>query len=69
MFAGVQQLPLQIFRRMDKLSWSLIIARLSQMAVLIPIVFFIFKDMTFDGTTMSIVAFCCILFSVVASSI
>lgn len=69
MFAWIQQLPLQIFWRMDKLSWSLIVARLSQIAVLIPVVFFIFKDMTFDGTTMSIVAFCCIMFSVVASSI
>ena len=54
---------------MDKLSWSLIVARLSQIAILIPVVFFIFKNMTFDGTTMSIVAFCCIMFSVVASSI
>ncbi len=69
MFAWIQQLPLQIFWRMDKLSWSLIVARLSQIAVLVPVVFFIFKDMTFDGTTMSIVAFCCIMFSVVASSI
>ncbi len=69
MFAGIQQLPLQIFWRMDKLSRSLIVARLSQIAVLIPVVFFIFKGVTFDGTTMSIVAFCCIMFSVVASSI
>jgi O-antigen/teichoic acid export membrane protein len=69
MFAGIQQLPLQIFWRMDKLSRSLIVARLSQIAVLIPVVFFIFKGMIFNGTTMSIVAFCCIMFSVVASSI
>lgn len=69
MFAWVQQLPLQIFWRMDKLSRSLIVARLSQMAILIPVVFFLFKNITFDGSTMSLVAFCCILFSVVASSI
>jgi len=69
MFAGIQQLPLQIFWRMDKLSRSLIVARLSQIAILVPVVFFVFKDMTFNGTTMSIVAFCCIMFSVVASSI
>lgn len=69
MFAWIQQLPLQIFWRMDKLSWSLIVARLSQIAILVPVVFFIFKDMTFDWTTMSIVAFCCIMFSVIASSI
>ncbi|MFA7298826.1 MAG: oligosaccharide flippase family protein [Candidatus Absconditabacterales bacterium] len=69
MFAGIQQLPLQIFWRMDQLSWSLIVARISQIAILVPVVFFIFKDMTFDGTTVSIIAFCCIMFSVVASSI
>lgn len=69
MFAGIQQLPLQIFWKMEKLSWSLIVARLSQIAILIPVVYFIFKNMTFDGTTVSIIAFCCIMFSVVASSI
>lgn len=69
MFAGIQQLPLQIFWRMDQLSWSLITARLTQIAILIPVVFFIFKDMTFNGSTVSLIAFCCILFSVVASSI
>jgi hypothetical protein len=69
MYAGIQQLPLQIFWRMDKLSRSLIVARLSQIAILIPVVFFIFKDMTFDGSTISLIAFCCIMFSVVASSI
>ncbi len=69
MFAGIQQLPLQIFWRMDKLSRSLIVARLSQIAILVPVVFFVFKDMTFDGTTVSIIAFCCIMFSVVASSL
>ncbi len=69
MFAGVQQLPLQIFRRMDQLSWTLITARLSQIAILVPVVYFFFKHMTFNGTTVSIVAFCLIMFSVVASSI
>ena len=69
MYAGIQQLPLQIFWRMDKLSRSLIVARLSQIAILVPVVFFIFKDMTFDGSTVSLIAFCCIMFSVVASSI
>jgi hypothetical protein len=54
---------------MDKLSRSLIVARLSQIAILVPVVFFIFKDMKFDGSTVSLIAFCCIMFSVVASSI
>ena len=69
MFAGIQQLPLQIFWRMDQLSWTLITARLSQIAILVPVVYFIFKDMTFDGSTVSLIAFCCILFSVVASGV
>lgn len=67
MFAWIQQLPLQIFRRMDQLSWTLITARLSQIVILVPVVYFIFKHMTFNGSTVSIVAFCAILFSVVAS--
>lgn len=69
MFAWIQQLPLQIFWRMDQLSWTLITARLSQIAILVPVVYFIFKDMTFNGSTVSLIAFCCIMFSVVASSI
>ena len=69
MFAGIQQLPLQIFWRMDQLSWTLITARLSQIAILVPVVFFIFKNVTFNGSTVSLIAFCCIMFSVVASSI
>lgn len=69
MFAWIQQLPLQIFWRMDQLSRSLITARLSQIAILVPVVFFIFNGMIFDGSTVSLIAFCCIMFSVVASSI
>lgn len=69
MFAWIQQLPLQIFWRMDQLSFSLITARLSQLAILIPAVYFIFKHVEFNGSTVSIVAFCAILFSVVASAV
>ncbi len=69
MFAGIQQLPLQIFWKMEKLSWSLIVARLSQIAILIPLVFWLFDDMVFDGSTLSLVAFCGVMFSVVASSL
>lgn len=69
MFAGIQQLPLQIFRKMERLSITLITARLSQLAILIPVVYFIFKDMKFDGSTISILAFVSIIFSVVASAI
>ena len=69
MFAGIQQLPLQIFWRMDQLSISLIVARLSQIIILIPVVFLFFKHMEFNGTSLSIFAFCMIIFSVVASGI
>ena len=69
MFAGVQQLPLQIFWRMDQLSWTLITARLSQIAILVPVVYYFFKHMSFNGSSISIIAFCLIMFSVVASSV
>lgn len=67
MLAGIQQLPLQIFWKMEQLSITLITARLSQLAILIPVVYIFFKDMKFDWSTISIVAFCAVLFSVVAS--
>lgn len=73
MFMGIQQLPLQLFRKMKRLSWSLIIARFSQLAVLLPTVYLLFKDVDFEtsepATRTMVVAFCMVVFSVVASSI
>lgn len=73
MFAGIQQLPLQIFRKMKRLTWSLIIARFSQLFVLIPVVYLFFTQVDFEHTatptTMMILAFALVIFSVVASSI
>ncbi|MDR0282234.1 MAG: hypothetical protein LBI53_02690 [Candidatus Peribacteria bacterium] len=72
MFVGIQQLPLQLFRKMKRLSWSLIIARFSQLAVLLPAVYLIFRNINFDAThntPIMIAAFCAVVFSVVASSI
>jgi len=72
MFVGIQQLPLQLFWKMNRLSWSLIVARLSQLAVLLPTVYLIFKWVNFDWevvNTTTVLAFCCVIFSVVASSI
>lgn len=73
MFVGIQQLPLQLFRKMKRLSWSLIIARLSQLAVLLPSVYLLFKNIDFEtsepATRTMVVAFCMVVFSVVASSI
>ena len=72
MFVWIQQLPLQLFWKMNRLSRSLIVARLSQLAILLPTVYLIFKNVSFDGdvvNTTTILAFCCVVFSVVASSI
>jgi len=72
MFVGIQQLPLQLFWKMNRLSWSLIVARLSQLVILIPTVFFFFKDLNFEGTVTTktmVLGFCLVVFSVVASAI
>ena len=72
MFVGIQQLPLQLFWKMNRLSRSLIVARLSQLAVLLPTVYLIFKDVSFESeeiSTAAIIAFCCVIFSVVASAL
>jgi hypothetical protein len=72
MFVGIQQLPLQLFWKMNRLSRSLIVARLSQLAVLLPTVYLIFRNVTFESdqvNTTAILAFCCVIFSVVASAL
>jgi O-antigen/teichoic acid export membrane protein len=72
MFVWIQQLPLQLFWKMNRLSRSLIVARLSQLAVLLPTVYLIFKWVSFESeavNTTTVLAFCCVIFSVVASSI
>lgn len=74
MFAGIQQLPLQIFRKMKRLTRSLIIARFSQLAVLLPVVYLIFRQVNFSSAEpqdlpILICAFCLVIASVVASSI
>ena len=72
MFVGIQQLPLQLFWKMNRLSRSLIVARLSQLAVLLPTVYLIFRNVSFESeeiSTTAIIAFCCVIFSVVASAL
>jgi O-antigen/teichoic acid export membrane protein len=73
MFVGIQQLPLQLFWKMKRLSWSLIIARLSQLAVLLPSVYLLFKTVDFEtsepATRTMVVAFWMVVFSVFASSL
>ena len=71
MFAGIQQLPLQIFWKMEKLSIALITARLTQLAILVPVVYLFFKHINFVATPtgISVIAFCLVMFSVVWSSL
>ena len=62
MYAWIQQLPLQIFWKMKRLTWSLIIARLSQLVVLLPVVFYFFSNVDFqnpsENTPVMILAVC-----------
>lgn len=71
MFAGIQQLPLQVYWQMKKLSLTLITARLSQLAILIPVCYYFFKniDFSWQPTTTTIIAFSLVVFSVVGSGI
>ena len=73
MYAGIQQLPLQIFRKMKRLTRSLIIARLSQLVVLLPVVYYFFSEVDFTTdqtpTVAMVAAFALVIFSVVASSL
>jgi len=70
MFAGIQQLPLQIFWKMKQLSMTLITARISQLIILVPVVYFFFKKVDFATTSnVSLLAFCLVIFSVVASGL
>lgn len=49
---------------------SLITARLSQLLILVPVVYFFFDKVSFDTTSnISLLAFCLIIFSVVASGV
>ncbi|MBQ9554196.1 hypothetical protein IJU97_04535 [bacterium] len=58
---------------MKRLTWSLIIARFSQLIVLLPVVFYFFSNIDFQESTATtpfmILAFCLVVFSVVASSL
>ncbi len=68
MAAGILQLPLQLFWKMDQVSIGLIIARIVQLAILGIGVYIIFPHPTFSNTG-PISPFLMILISVVASGI
>lgn len=69
MAAGILQLPLQLFWKMEKLSFALIFARIVQILVLVWSVYVVFQNIEFNGTNISIVAFCMIIFSVLVSGL
>lgn len=68
MAAGILQLPLQLYWRMKDLSLGLILARVSQIAILWISIFILFPKIDFSSwEPKSIIAFWLILLSVVAS--
>jgi len=69
MWAWILQLPLQIKRKMEQVSIALILARISQIIILIWTVFWVFPKINFDWNTNSILAFVAIIFSVLASGL
>lgn len=68
MAAGILQLPLQLFWKMEQVSIGLIIARVVQLLILIAGVYFIFPHPSFTNTW-PIQPFLIILISVVASGV
>jgi O-antigen/teichoic acid export membrane protein len=68
MAAGIIQLPLQLFWKMKQLSFGLIRARISQIIALIIIVYRAYPQMTFDGSSMSKIAFLAIMGTVMISA-
>ncbi len=68
MFAWVIQLPLQIFWKMEQVSIALIFARISQLIMLIVIIYILYPNINFNiNSTNSTIAFNLILLSVLAS--
>jgi len=68
MSAGIIQLPLQVYRKMEHVSFSLIFARISQLLALFFVVYFIFPLNEF-GDSVPLVWFLAIFLTVCLSSI
>lgn len=66
MLAGIIQLPLQLYWKMEQLSIALVLARISQLFFLILVIYWIWK-ISFDFAPFSVFVFCIILFSLVLS--
>ena len=69
MTAGIVQIPLQLFRKMEHVSIWLILARIVQLTVLVLVVYIFFADLDFSSTTIHTTAFNLILVSVLLSGI
>jgi hypothetical protein len=69
MGAGMNQIPLQLFWKMEQLSIGLVLARIVQLGFLALLVFGLFPEMTFDGSQQSIWVFVGIISTVLASGI
>jgi len=68
MLAGIVQLPLQIYWKMEQVSIALILARVVQILSLLFIVFYLYKNVNFSiVSTSSLTAFILILISVLLS--
>ncbi len=68
MWAWILQLPLQIKRKMEQVSFSLIFARISQIVFLAIVIFIIFPKKNFPDWNISLQAFLTVLFSLVLSA-
>ena len=69
MAAGIIQLPLQLFWKMEQLSIGLVAARISQIIALVTIVYRAYPQVQFDGSSGSKFAFIGVIWTVLISSI
>ncbi len=69
MAAGIIQLPLQLFWKMEQLSIGLVLARISQIIALIAIVYRVYPQIQFDGSQTSKFAFIAVIATVLISAI
>jgi hypothetical protein len=69
MAAGIIQLPLQLFWKMEQLSIGLVLARITQITALVAIVYRTYPNMEFDGSPLSKIAFIAVIGTVLISAI
>lgn len=69
MAAGIIQLPLQLFWKMEQLSIGLVLARISQIIALMAIVYRAYPQIQFDGSQTSKFAFIAVIATVLISAI